>query len=534
MATGTMPQAQAFTFEPGSAHPLGTTTYADGVNFSLFSEAATEVALLLFDRASAIEPAQVIRLDPFQHKTFHFWHVFVRGCKPGTYYAFRVDGPADPFYPGVEMDRHPALLETRPHPIGQPSIALHRPVQILADLLRCAGHRPDELGARQLGIGGEESFDVGKRQPPQPRTKIHFAAQEALDALLGFAGAAEQLSGLAEKRIGRPKPAPLEHVAPTVGVSDIESRLLQQSPKSGMAAVDEVSAELDRRLAVASVSGPDPSAHAVPPLDDRDLDARGLEPSRRGEPGRPSPENQNVNRCGAHLGYGAFYELRRRLTMYRRQDRCVVSPSLERHVSTPLRCGGKSRGGTIDPLLCILQLFSEGENLRFSLVRVHPGFVRRELSALYSIGQLLSLLFRLPQRCGLGVCRALSGFELGAGGLAFPLLSLSRRLSRGLSGAWRSRGRGDRKRAAGTGKALGLDFFRQPSGAKQLAKVSASGGDRMQRGFDSPEQRGAVLPIGIGQNISRGSNQVPQSLSLSVRRGPQLVRRIGSPTQTAL
>src|SRR5207247_8713830 len=32
----------------------------------------------------------------FQNKTFHFWHVFVRGCRPGIYYAFRVDGPAAP------------------------------------------------------------------------------------------------------------------------------------------------------------------------------------------------------------------------------------------------------------------------------------------------------------------------------------------------------------------------------------------------------------------------------------------------------
>jgi isoamylase len=88
--------ALRFDAEPGSAHPLGITTYHDGVNFSLFSQGATEVLLLLFDRATAIEPAQIIRLDPFQNKTFHFWHVFVRGCGPGTYYAFRVDGPAAP------------------------------------------------------------------------------------------------------------------------------------------------------------------------------------------------------------------------------------------------------------------------------------------------------------------------------------------------------------------------------------------------------------------------------------------------------
>jgi isoamylase len=80
----------------GSAHPLGITTCAEGVNFSLFSEAATEVVLLLFSSAAAVQPMQTIRLDPFCNKTFHFWHVFVRGCGPGTFYAFRIDGPADP------------------------------------------------------------------------------------------------------------------------------------------------------------------------------------------------------------------------------------------------------------------------------------------------------------------------------------------------------------------------------------------------------------------------------------------------------
>jgi len=84
-----------FEIEPGSAHPLGITTYPDGVNWSLFSQEATEVALLLFDSAAAVEPKQTVRLDPFRNKTFHFWHVFVRGCGPGIFYAFRVDGPAD-------------------------------------------------------------------------------------------------------------------------------------------------------------------------------------------------------------------------------------------------------------------------------------------------------------------------------------------------------------------------------------------------------------------------------------------------------
>ncbi|HVZ20195.1 MAG TPA: glycogen debranching protein GlgX [Vicinamibacterales bacterium] len=86
----------SYAIEPGSAHPFGIALSPDGVNISLFSESATEVVLLLFDSPTAVEPVQTIRLDPFLNKTFHFWHVFVRGCGPGMFYAFRIDGPNDP------------------------------------------------------------------------------------------------------------------------------------------------------------------------------------------------------------------------------------------------------------------------------------------------------------------------------------------------------------------------------------------------------------------------------------------------------
>jgi isoamylase len=88
--------AGPFVTEPGSAHPAGVSTCSDGVNFSLFSEGATEVVLMLFEPSAPAEPIQTIRLDPFANKTFHFWHVFVRGCPRGTLYAFRIDGPDDP------------------------------------------------------------------------------------------------------------------------------------------------------------------------------------------------------------------------------------------------------------------------------------------------------------------------------------------------------------------------------------------------------------------------------------------------------
>src|SRR5882672_7542755 len=66
-----------FDTEPGTAHPLGITVYPEGVNFSLFSQMATDVELLLFEHPTALEPSQIIGFDPFRNKTFHFWHVFV-------------------------------------------------------------------------------------------------------------------------------------------------------------------------------------------------------------------------------------------------------------------------------------------------------------------------------------------------------------------------------------------------------------------------------------------------------------------------
>ena len=94
MATGA--SKIAFQAEKGCPHPLGATADAEGVNFSLFSKNGTAVDLLLFKTHDDRDPFQVIHLDPFVNKTFHFWHCYVRGLKPCTHYAYRVDGPSDP------------------------------------------------------------------------------------------------------------------------------------------------------------------------------------------------------------------------------------------------------------------------------------------------------------------------------------------------------------------------------------------------------------------------------------------------------
>ncbi len=97
-------------FETGSPHPLGATPQPEGVNFSLFSENATGVELLLFAEHDAIRPFREIRLDPRVNKSFHFWHVFVRGLKAGAHYAFRVDGPRD-LAAGHRFDRDKVLID---------------------------------------------------------------------------------------------------------------------------------------------------------------------------------------------------------------------------------------------------------------------------------------------------------------------------------------------------------------------------------------------------------------------------------------
>jgi glycogen operon protein len=80
---------------PGLSAPLGATVAAGGVNFSLFSRHAAGVSLVFFDRMDAAKPSRVIALDPVVNRTYHYWHTFVPGVRPGQIYGYRVSGPSD-------------------------------------------------------------------------------------------------------------------------------------------------------------------------------------------------------------------------------------------------------------------------------------------------------------------------------------------------------------------------------------------------------------------------------------------------------
>ena len=110
--------------EPGSPHPLGATPDEEGVNFSVFSDRATAVELLLFGEHDDLEPFLVVQLDPAKHKTFQLWHVYVKGLEPDTHYAYRVDGPRDLSGRGDRYNRNKVLID--PHSKGNTNILWDR------------------------------------------------------------------------------------------------------------------------------------------------------------------------------------------------------------------------------------------------------------------------------------------------------------------------------------------------------------------------------------------------------------------------
>ena len=107
----------------GTSFPLGATVQADGVNFSVFSKNATLVELL-FDSADAAAPARVIPLDPRTHRTYHYWHVFVPGLKPGQIYGYRAPGPFEPEH-GLRFDGNKVLIDPYGYAIAVPSAYKH-------------------------------------------------------------------------------------------------------------------------------------------------------------------------------------------------------------------------------------------------------------------------------------------------------------------------------------------------------------------------------------------------------------------------
>jgi isoamylase len=93
----------------GQSYPLGATVLPYGVNFSIFSRGASAVELLLFEAEDDPRP-RVVPIEPAWNRTYHYWHVFVAGVRPGQIYGYRVHGPWDPGN-GIRFDPTKVLLD---------------------------------------------------------------------------------------------------------------------------------------------------------------------------------------------------------------------------------------------------------------------------------------------------------------------------------------------------------------------------------------------------------------------------------------
>ena len=92
--------------EKGKNYPLGATLTSGGVNFAVYSQHATEVFLLLFDKVDG-EPTDIIQLV---NRDKFIWHAFVRGLKAGQFYGYKMRGDYRPEW-GLRFNDAKLLLD---------------------------------------------------------------------------------------------------------------------------------------------------------------------------------------------------------------------------------------------------------------------------------------------------------------------------------------------------------------------------------------------------------------------------------------
>ncbi len=92
---------------PGSHLPLGATWDGEGVNFAIYSEHATSVELCMFDTPFDEKPSNSVLMPA---ATDRIWHAYLPDARPGTLYAYRIDGPYAPDE-GQRFNAHKLLLD---------------------------------------------------------------------------------------------------------------------------------------------------------------------------------------------------------------------------------------------------------------------------------------------------------------------------------------------------------------------------------------------------------------------------------------
>src|SRR5215470_5856496 len=90
----------------GTHYPLGATLTPTGVNFALYSQHATEVFLLLFDKADG-DPTDIIRVE---ERDKFVWHAHATDVRAGQLYGYKVRGEYRPEW-GLRFNDAKLLLD---------------------------------------------------------------------------------------------------------------------------------------------------------------------------------------------------------------------------------------------------------------------------------------------------------------------------------------------------------------------------------------------------------------------------------------
>jgi len=142
---------------PGSPFPLGTTVTEDGVNFALWSAGAQAVELCLFDETGAEHPVWLTE------QTYHVWHGFVPGVRPGQRYGYRVHGP---WRPADGMWFNPRKLLADPYARAYSGTVTYHPAIYAAQ----PDDAPDHGDSAPYVPRSVVVAPAGTRLPPGPRT----------------------------------------------------------------------------------------------------------------------------------------------------------------------------------------------------------------------------------------------------------------------------------------------------------------------------------------------------------------------------
>ncbi|MGD9645962.1 MAG: glycogen debranching protein GlgX [Pirellulales bacterium] len=93
-------------------HPLpyGAILHDGGVQFVIFSRWATGMRVLLYDRVSDRDPAEILHFHPDTDRWGDIWSLFVPGLSAGQLYHLQADGPFEPAH-GHRFDGNARLID---------------------------------------------------------------------------------------------------------------------------------------------------------------------------------------------------------------------------------------------------------------------------------------------------------------------------------------------------------------------------------------------------------------------------------------